>query len=109
MIVLSPTSAHFYFYSDLFEAFNIYCDDRLKTTQTETAEGWLTRLRDDELRRVAVSVDTTATETKTSRQRAQASGLTSLMRIWALWTNTEGLETSNLCCRPSRLSCSTFS
>lgn len=37
------------------------------------------------------------------------SSFTSLMRICALWTNTEGLETSNLCCRPSRLRSSTFS
>lgn len=35
--------------------------------------------------------------------------LTSLIRIWALLTNTEGPWTSNLCCSPSRLSSSTFS
>lgn len=34
--------------------------------------------------------------------------LTSLIRIWALLTNTEGPWTSNLCCSPSRLSSSTF-
>lgn len=45
----------------------------------------------------------------TARSPYSWARLTSLMRIWALWTNTDGLVTSKRCCRPSRLSCSTFS